>query len=336
MVMKNPQRVVESNFDKLQARQGLAAKNQSQMVKLLPQLQLAGKKEKPEEHVQQKLEARSKGLKQLKANLDKVVVSVSKLYVVDREQQLKKLTSSLKKVKGIIDNKPPLGVQKHLRACVNELTSLREGVYTGAAVDKKTLSILACTKAVAHVETLITSNTKALKRLKAGAEGAAEISAADEEQMYGDIAKVLQQTQKESKNINDLKERQFVVTRVPIIPLSKLPLNPEKLKAQGFKAEGLGGYPVMHNQLVLGINKSMLEVRDISKAIKPETILEAAKKVKTLIEKQTKQKLYFVDEKPYGAIGGAWFWLMNERELSAFAKAFPGRHVQLTRFGFAF
>lgn len=335
--MKNPQRIADSLFDRVQARSGLTAKNQSQMVKLLPMLELSGKKEKDASQVKAALELRTSKLKLLKARLSKTVVSVSKLYVVDKTQQLKKLTAALKTVKGIIDDKPPIGISKQLRACVNELTSLREGVYTGAAVDKKTLSIIACTKALQHVDELIASNTKTVERTVAEAAGMA-VASREDEYMYSDIAKVLEQTQKESENINSLQKRPFVLTRVPIIPLSKGPISVDKLKSAGFKADNLGGYPVLHNQLALGINKSMLDLkeREQGKSIDPARILAQATKIKKMIEKQMKTKLYFVDEKPYGAVGGAWFWLMSDRELKVFAATFPGKHVQITRFGFAF
>lgn len=332
--MKNVQRVVDSNFDKKQARSGLAAKNLSQMNKLLPQLQLAGKKEKDKATVQASLEERGEKLKALRKKLYSSAVALSKLHVVAKKQQLTLLTAALKKVTSIIDDKPPVGVSKHLKACVNELRSLREGVYVGTAMDKKTLSIIACNKAWEHVDTLIEANKKSVERMKAAAAGI-EIDA-DSEDMYGDIAKVLKQTQKESDNLNALTKRPFVITRVPIIPLSKTTISIDKLKLKGFKADNLGGYPVLHNQLVLGINKSMLNQKDPSKPIKSEDILEQAKKVKSMIEKQYKMKLVFVDEKPYGAQGGAWYWLMPERELNMFASTFPGSRVQLTRFGFAF
>lgn len=332
--MKNPQRIVDSTFDRLQARSGLAAKNLSQMNKLLPQLELSGKKEKDQSQITAGLETRAARLKALRTSLQKTVVSLSKLYVVPKEEQLKKLSASLKKVKGIIDDKPPIGVSKQLRACVNELTSLREGVYTGAAVDKKTLSIIACNKAVEHLDTLIASNKRSIEKNKAGS----EVTAADDEGMYGDIEKVLQQTQKEADNINALHRRPFVLTRVPLIPITKAILSVDALKLKGFKADNLGGYPVLHNQLVIGINKSMLELKDAEKAksITPQRMLEQAEKVKKMIEKQMGVKLYFVDEKAYGAQGGAWYWVMSERELKLFSSVFPGRHVQLQRFGFAF
>lgn len=44
--MENNQRVVDSCFDRMQARNGLTAKNQSQLGKLIPMLQLGAKNSK--------------------------------------------------------------------------------------------------------------------------------------------------------------------------------------------------------------------------------------------------------------------------------------------------
>jgi hypothetical protein len=333
--MKNPQLVVDSNFDRAQARRGLTAKNQSQMTKLLPILQLSGKKGPEPEQVIAKLETRAVKLKELKVKLDKTNVSLSKLYVVERDQQLKKLSANLKKIKAILEEGAPIGVSKHLKACLNELTSLREGVYTGAELDEEGATVLTVAEAVTHVTQLIASNKKTIARTKAEMVGA---SVEDDESYYADVTKVLAATQQQSQNLDGLKTRPFVVARAPVIPMAKSGLNPTKLQQQGFKTDNMAGYPVMHNQLVLGINKSMLELKDKekSKSIKSDRVFAEALKVKAVIEKQTKQKLFFVDEKPHGASGGSWFWLMPEREINAFAKAFPDRHVSLLRFGFAF
>jgi len=333
--MKNPQRVVDSNFDRLQARNNLVSKNQSQMNKLLPMLELRAKKGDADSQIKAKLELRAKALVELKAKLEKATVKVSKLYVVEKPEQLKRLTSALKSVSSIMENRPPVGVSKALKACVNELTSLREGVYVGAAVDKKTLSILACTNAVKQVETLIEATKKKIENVGKDEQ---DVMAAAEEQSYQEIEKVLEMTQKESQNIDQLHKRPFVLTRVPVIPLSKGPLNVSVLQKVGFKTDMVSGYTVMHNQLVLGVNKQMLELKKggISRVIDTKVVLDKALEVKKMVEKQTGAKYQFVTEKPYGASGGAWFWLMTERDLNLFAKSFPGGHVKLERWGFAF
>jgi hypothetical protein len=333
--MKNPQRVVDSNFDRFQARNNLISKNQSQLNKLLPQLELRAKKAPEDSQVKAKLELKRSELVKLKAKLEKAVLKVSKLYVVEKPEQLKRLTAALKSITAIMQSKPPLGVSKCLKASANELTSLREGVFIGAAVDKKALSIIACHKAVKQVDELISSTQKAIANV--GQED--EVRAAEsEEKELQDFGKVLKQTQKEAQNISALQSKPFVLTRVPVVPLTKGSLNTSALQRAGFQVDKVSDYTVFHNQLVLGINKSFLELRKgaIERQIDPKKIMAKATEVKKMIEKQTGQKYFFVLDKPYGAVGGSWFWLMTERDLKAFAKVFPGGFVKIDRFGFAF
>jgi hypothetical protein len=332
--MKNQQRVVDSNFDRLQARNGTSAKNQSQMVKLLPQLSLSGKKGPDEAQILAKMEKRAQALAELQTTLSKATLSVSKLYVAEKPQQLKKLTAALKTVKTILENKPPLGVSKALKACVNELTSLREGVYLGTATDKKTLSIIACQDATKVVASLIESNAKSIERAKTEALGSEEA----DEQMYDEALKVLQQTQKESHNLNKIKEHGWAVARVPVIPIAKFNLSVEKLRTLGFKADSVGGYPVIHNQLVIGISKNMLDIKESQKgkSTDPAKFRAVADQLRKELSKHQKVKLHFVDERAYGATGGAWFWVMPEQQLNLLASAFPGKRIVMQRWGFAF
>jgi hypothetical protein len=337
--MKNAMRVVDSNFDRMQARRGLTAKNQSQLTKLIPILQMGSKKGPDDATVQMKMEARIAALKELKANLNKIVVRLSDLYSLDEQTRLKRLTAARKKIKAIIEDRPPIGVSKALRAALNELTSLREGVFVGAAVTKKSLAILSCTNAVTEVQSAIDSTRVKLQAHKQEVEG----GSSDPLFQNGDeIEQILEQTKKEGKALPVIKDKAFAIARVPIVVIpSKGFLNTEALSQSGFKADSVGGYAVIHNQLVLGINpKELIKLnkgqREQGKEIPREKWLEAADRVKKLIERQQKIKLTFVVDRPYGGGGGAWFWLMPEREASLLKNAFPGRAINVKQWGFAF
>lgn len=337
--MKNPMRVANSNFDRLQARQGLTAKNNSQMEKIVAALQMGSKAGPDEAQVLMKAERRLTALKQLRANLSEATIAVSQLYVVSKPKQLQKLTAALKVVKEISESKPPVGVKAHLKAALNELTSLREGVYVGAATNKKDLSIISCTEAIAHVDQLIEAAQKSYDSKK--------VTAGPDDQLWTEeIEKVIQQTAEESRKLESLKNKDWVISRVPVIAVAKASnkaatgyLSVEAIKRAGIKAESLGGYPVLHNQLVIGINPRVFGLTDEQKAkgksIPREDWFRVADEVRKLIQKQTKQRLQFVDERAYGAAGGAWFWLMPERELDMFASAFPGKAVKLQNWGLA-
>lgn len=337
--MKNPTRVADSNFDRFQARQGLTAKNQSQLTKLIPILQTGSKKGPDDATIQMKMEARVHALTELKANLNKIVVRLASLHSLDEATRLSKLTTARKRVVAILDEGAPVGVSKHLKACLNELTSLREGVAIGTATTKKQLAIFSCTEAVTHVEQLIgTTKTKlaAHNRTVAGIADDPLFQPGDE------IENILEQTSKEGKALPSVKGKAFAIARVPVVVIpAKGFLDVDALKRGGFKVDRISDYALIHNQLVLGINPQELiklnkGQREQGKEIPRSQWLAAATKVKAIIEKQLKVKLAIVDEKPYGAAGGAWFWLMPDREIVLLKNAFPGKAVHVKSWGFAF
>jgi len=328
--MKNLQRVADNNFDRFQARSGLTTKNQSQMTKLIPILQLGSKNGPTEEQAKANLEKRIHTLKSLRTALIKANLKVADLYLADTDTQLTRLTSARKSMQKIAEEKLPIGVSSHIKACLNELTCLREGVFMGTATTKKSLAIIAGANAVARVDELLkNTRTKLLAKTQV---------AASEDQYLSEVEKVLEKTQKESKNISDLHKRSFVITRVPVIPIARGPINIQRLNSSGIKTDTIGGYPVLHNQMVIGVNKSFLNLKESEeyKSLDPERVREAAQKILDSISKSTKQKLHFVDSRPYGAQGGAWFWVMPDRQLNMFAKSLPGNSLRLTSWGFAF
>jgi hypothetical protein len=335
--MKNPVRIADSNFDRFQARQGLTAKNQSQMDKIVSALQIGSKAGPDDAEILAKAERRVASLKELKAQLADALVKVSTLYVASKPKQLQRLTAALNTVTTIANSKPPVGVKNHLRAAQNELTSLREGVYIGAATSKKALSLISCTEALAHVDSLIFLAESRFTSLKAAA-------GPDDQLWTEEIENVIRQTSEDSKALQSLKNKDWVISRVPVIVVAKASnkaatgyLSVDALKRVGLKVSSLGGYPVLHNQLVIGINPRVFgmsaEDKKKGKSIPREDWFKVADEVRKLIQKQTKQKLQFVDEKAYGAAGGAWFWVMPDREVDLFASAFPGKAVKLQNWG---
>lgn len=325
-------RVADNTFDRIQARNGLGTKTQSQMDRIVAALQASGKPLEEEAVIATKLEARVKKLDVLQADLKKMEVKLAELPLLEASRQLKRITSQMKVLETILAAKPlPVGVSKHLKVCMNELTSLREGVYVGAA-KKKALAVASVTAAVTAINELRDTSAARLSKIAAASTG-------NDDNLFSDDAlRVIKNNEAESHKLDAIHRKPFVIARIPLVPVAKSFLTTDKLKRMGFKAESLGGYPVVHNQLVIGVNKKMLDEKKQQSGakIRPEDWKAAADTVRKLIQKQTNRKLFLVSEKPYGAQGGAWFWLMSENELSQFASAFPGKRVQLERWGFAF
>lgn len=323
-------RVADNAFDRIQARNGLGNKTQSQMDRIVAALQASGKPLEEEAVVQSKLEARVAKLNTLQADLTKMEVRLAELPLLEPARQLKRITSQMKAIETILASKPPVGVSRHLKMCMNELTSLREGVYLGAAKKRKALAVATVTAAIQAIGELRETSASRLTKIKA--------AGSDDNLFSDDALRVIKDNAAESEKLDAIHRKPFVIARIPLVPVAKSFLTTDKLKHMGFKAESLGGYPVVHNQLVIGINKKMLDEKQQAKGAKitPQHWLDAADKIRKLVQKQTSRKLFFVSEKPYGAQGGAWFWLMSERELSLFASAFPGKRVQMESWGFAF
>lgn len=319
-------RVANNNFDKLQAGNGLTAKGQTQMDRIVASLQLSGKPEADEATAKTKLTTRAAKLKDLHASLSKMHVRLAELSLLDQPRQVKRLTASMKAVEAMLSSKPPIGISKHLRICMNELTSLREGVWIGAATKKRSLTVKSVNATVDVIKDLQTKTQEKIELLD---------TEASDGLFTNDAQKVVDDSASESNKLQSIHKREYVIARVPLVPVAKGFLSIDSLRSSGFKVESLGGYPVIRNQLVIGINPSMLDEKQRAKT-KPEDWLKAAEIIRRMVQKQQGTRLSFVSEKPYGAVGGAWFWLMTDRDMSLFTSAFSGKRIQLSSWGLAF
>jgi hypothetical protein len=83
-----------------------------------------------------------------------------------------------------------------------------------------------------------------------------------------------------------------VVAHAPVIPLSTPPLDPLKLKQNGFKVESFAGYPIIHGMLVAGISteRVLAEVERARSGGKPSK--DATPKPSTMQERQEVTDLF--------------------------------------------
>jgi len=331
--MKNATRVVDSNFDRYQARQGLSAKNQSQLTKLIPLLQVGSKAGPDDAQIGTKLERRVSALTDLRFELRKSAASLAALPVVAKELKLKKLTIARRKLELLFKAPVPHGLGKVLKSYMNELTTLREGVFIGD-IEESMLEVTELPKALVEID-------KQLVKAKASlAKHQRLLLGEDADPLFSvDAASIIERLSKDSKNLESLKDKDFVISRIPVIPIALKSMHYETLKANGFNVDSIGGYPVVHGQLVIGINPKSVKLSKRhadGQEVPRDKWLQVAFAVKKLIELQLKTKLSFVEEKPCGMAGGAWFWVMPSSEVTLFAKAFPGSHILLKSWGPAF
>jgi hypothetical protein len=279
-----------------------------------------------------KAEKRIEELEVLASKISKLEKVVSTLYTLPKPQQLKRLTLVIEAATRLHKSKLPVGAKTNLELCLNELTSLQEGVYLGASVDKKALSLIACRKARKNLSLLIANTQARLVRIEADSSDDDDL-----ETFYRKAEDVINKHMGERGKLTDIATKAFVVARVPVVPTGT-PVSTEKLAGLGFKVDNLGGYAVIQNQLVLGINPS--KIIPNSSAIKSDKLKAAiqaeAESLRRKLQKTLNTRLQFVSDRPRTYKSGTWYWLMSERDLDLFAKAFPGGHVKVDRWGFAF
>jgi hypothetical protein len=161
-------------------------------------------------------EGRVKKLQSIIVATNKLKVQLADVYVADKAGRLKALTAALKTVATLRDGRI-VGTSKLLDSCTNELTSLREGVFTGAKLLKRDFKLEAFTNTISRLEEMLATSKSKLERAEATiAEetGQPVLTAAGE-----DLAQfVIEKNLKEKAKLPQLsKEKMFVVGRAPVV-----------------------------------------------------------------------------------------------------------------------
>jgi uncharacterized protein YegJ (DUF2314 family) len=227
-----------------------------------------------------------------------------------------------------------VGTKKHVAHCLNELTSLREGVYaSNTVVDRKALMLIATASAKEEIVQMVSAAENRMQKVLAESS-----DFRDTEELFRHAAEVIDTNSKEAVKLDDIQTKPFVIARVPVVAADSI-INIDKLSRLGFKVDNLSGYAVIHNQLVIGISPRSV-LGDKAGAIKSEktatAIREEADRLRKLLQKKMGVKLQLVSDKSYSFKKGTWFWLMTDKELDSLASVINGNHVKIQRWGFAF
>lgn len=327
-VKKNEVRIADSNFDRAQAYRGLTMKNQSQMSKLIPMLQVGAKKTQSDEEIRETLSARIETLLDAQLEFRENTRKLRTMSRVDIPRQMKRLTDGLEFVRELKARKIN-GLSKSLRILINELTSLREAVYH-REVEGEDVTLSQLDFVESEFRRLIKSTNTRIS------EHAAEIAGMPVgDRLFSDsiVQVIAENTNLEAPT---LEGKPFTVGRMPVIPVPVTSLSIAALQSKGFDVTLLGDYPIMKSQLVLGIAKEQLGLTDKEKLqpVPRSRFVAAAQDILATLKRETKQNLTLVTDKPHGHKGATWFWLMTDSELQNFMEAFPGRSLQLRAWGF--
>ena len=268
--------------------------------------------------------ARSKASHQNLIRLHAGVTKINKLVaavpaIKDRKERMDSINLALKGVKAIIANKDRRvqGTGALLKRIHNELTSAREAVYASTRPVRLDFSTTA--EVVDELAEKIEASRIRAAQQRVEAETADEIK---------DAAEVFMKHGAETPKV-DIGKKPFGVQRAPIVAIANPAFSAIKLKRNGFDAEAAHGYVVIHKQMVLGINRSLLDKR--------ETQQQAAQRVMKLIQKQTGRKMQFATSQAYAYKGSAYYWIVAEEELNRLRRCgATTAEPQVERWGFAF
>jgi hypothetical protein len=295
--------------------------------------------------------------------LKKLCTAVVKVALSSRTAQLKVLTEAQVYLENIKQNAPQT-LNVGLSVVSNELTSLYEGVFSGVTSpsDIYLTSGVDIVRMIDGVKGKIQATIARLEPLTASG--------------TPDEVLLLQKNAKFKSRMPDLSKKEFGFARVPVAfsfspqkgRSSVGYLDQEMLKHLGFKSEVLDGYAMIYDQVVVGVTRDTIvdweEVKDAAtgeltrvanpKIVKeriqkftadkpgmvvkkrPKTALDAAKELTKLLEAKTNLKYAFVSETSSGYKGASYFWIMPTRDFDRLSRAFPGGHVKLSSWGFAF
>ena len=316
MEIRNRNPLGKNNFDKL-ASAGL----------------VEGANAVTDEQRQTKLEAKIVALKALDSKFEKLQSALAGLYVMKKPKQLELLTSAIKACKGLLDKPLPQGTKARVTSMVSELISLREGVFTGAATDKKTLAVIGCVQAKDEFKELIEATNAQIQKIK--------IEADELNDFYRQAEEAIKDFAHESDTVA-LGNKPFIVARVSVVPANLATadgaLLVSRISRVGFRVQNLAGYPVLKDQIVLGLSPKLLNpnMADFKSAKSKELLKAEADRIRKILSKAKGEKLQYVSSVACPYKGGVYYWLMTEKELNQFAKALPGGAVKITRWGFAF
>ena len=209
------------------------------------------------------------------------------------DKSLKLLNAIADKVKEI---KVPKALHLSVKRINNELWSSIDYVQQG-----KRVSIMQFKPAIKEVKAY---KTELLGKLENAKQGIKDWEA--EENARFD--KALTRASAESTNIVCPADQPWALCRAPVIPVCTIDI---PALSRHFDVSNVGGYPVMHNQLVLGINHKNLRTDSV------ESIIAE-------IEKERGAKLYSLCDHSVSraSSNASWFWLMTENDARHFRLAF--------------
>lgn len=238
---------------------------------------------------------------------------------------------------GLVKSCKDVKLKRRLSVFHNRTSSLSGGLRT---LDYTTTDLVKYrAKSLSSLRDIQESTTASKKKLGQLVSGEEDIETAVDRQssdgkmaaLFKDYDMTMSRYSSHSSLIRSLHSKNFILSKAPIVPMSNPPLIYDKLKDVGFEVGKIGGYAVLENQLVLGLNGAYLKLmrEDLRKTDK-----QTAEMLKSQIEQKSKRKYEMIFGLTKGV--GNWYWLLSESDLNRLNKTSFGGHVNITNWGFAF
>lgn len=324
--MENLIRVNDNNFDRLQARRGLTVKNNSQMSKVGDMGLGIEAAERQDAAVRAKLEARINSINALDTQLQEVGLLVATFGLKTKSAQINTLTTALENLDEIrAQAELPVGASRPLRLIRNAVVSVREGLITGSYT-KTERAGLEITEIVEARKILADMKVKAVDRMEL-----ITASKAPATDLGDNDVKALQTTAKARGALDAIRNRPQVLCMAPVIPVLSGRLDLAKLKAAGIKCEMVGGYPMIYDQRIIGVNRDAIQADARGK---PERAIEAATRYMVSL-REAVAPLTMVSARAVAQSGGSWYWVADRNTLRALQLA-AGGNINITDWGFGF
>jgi len=299
--------------------------------------------------------------------LRKLNFALGSIAMAEKPKQLKLIKSAHAYLEKIADDPVP-GLKKILASISNELQSLEDGIRSGDA-KKEELVLLTGASSLTQVKAMKAKTEVLIAQLEAGSEHhmAQNEKLIEENRAFKEKLPNLNETKREFA----IAKMPLAFTFQNKQGHSSVGyVSPEALDLVGFKVQNIAGYTIIHNQLVIGVSHKALVTPvfdsegNLSLDDKGEPVTEPVKikemvtkfkgnkpikvpvrRAKTLkdvalavikdLNRKTNQKYELVSDKPVGAQGAGWFWIMSSADIKRLSKAMPGNHVGIAKWGFA-
>jgi hypothetical protein len=136
------------------------------------------------------------------------------------------------------------------------------------------------------------------------------------------------------KSLLPNRVKTFLAVRMPIVPITKDIHFLTNIRKSGLSKMDINGYPVLENQLVIGLdNDWMLE--NFKLKAKTPYVADAIKYVVEQLQEKTNSRWVILGQ---GIREGyvLWFWVAKHVDANRLYKASSGGHLKIIKWGFAF